>query len=99
MTNSQWIKEIWRHRKDVKREPTKYTHTYFWDCIRATVALMLDRWHEAQRGELICDEHNGWRAVAWKNDGTYWTDYGTGHAFTTLVVRGWTVYDYTDGTL
>lgn len=95
--NKEWFDRIWAHRRKAKNNPEKYALPPFWACVRASIALALNRWKIEV--SAVSADFEGWTAVAWENRGQYLTDYGVGQAFSTLVVRGFTVAEYDDGTL
>lgn len=83
--NRIWLRRVWSHYREQRNQPT-WQRTYFWHCVRASIALILNR----NDVRIIED----WRLfsekneVAWNNLGTYWTDYGTGYAWEALHCRG-----------
>lgn len=86
--NLIWLRRVWWHHR---REDAD---TGFWQCVRASIALLLDR-HD----ECIYEDYRESEAVAYKNLGIYETDYGTGYAFEALHCRGFSFAVIQDGTL
>lgn len=76
--NKAWIRAAWNHWR-AQRHNDQLMPTYVWDCVKVTIALLLNR----ERPELLDDCPDG---IAWRNFGTYWTDYGTGKSWDYLVV-------------
>lgn len=91
--NREWIRRIWSHHWEALRSDTLW-RTDFLDCLRATVAILLNRWDEA-----ILEYDQSSEPVAWKDNGTYETDFGTGHSFLSLNVKGLRVAILEDGDL
>lgn len=90
----KWIRRIWKHHRQATYDQHDLMPTYFWDCLRATVALLLNRFDES-----ILEYDQSSEEVAWKDNGTYETDYGTGESWLALSVQGFRVAIREDGSL
>lgn len=88
--NWDWINLIWSHRRKMKSSPHAATlmQTNFWDCVKATIALLLNRWYypgQKPTGVYIEDPYlNEYPEIAWQDVGNYSTDYGVGYAWISL---------------
>ena len=49
--------------------------------------------------EVSDSECLSWTPLAWGNEGMYWTDYGYGKSWDTVVINGWRWTCYNDGNL
>lgn len=100
LNDKEWIETIWAHQRrqkiDAGRSLTHRMRVSWWTAMRATIAIWLGNWI---MDVAKAPDYYDWSEVAWRNMGLYDTDYGVGHAFDTLVVRGFTVLVYADGTL
>jgi hypothetical protein len=91
--NRKWIKYVWAHQRE-QRTKDRLVKVPLVMAIRATVALVFNMWDEGEGGIPDASHH-----VAWRHIGTYYTDYGEGHAWTTLSVSGFRVMEFDDGSL
>jgi hypothetical protein len=79
-----WVKRIWN-------EKTSHHYTCVCERVLGTLVVLFGPWAD--------EEGMDWTPLAQQDTGTYWTDYGQGMSWDTLVFKGfrWTVYD--DGNL
>lgn len=90
-----WTGAIWDHQtRQRKGVPLQWVS--YWHAIRATIALQLGLWLEELPEGTYTDD---FPEVAWRSEGTYYTDYGNGHAFSVLLLVGFRVYEYSDGSI
>jgi hypothetical protein len=92
--NIGWIHALWSHWWQA-RQPNNLQPTSFWDCVRCTVALFLNRQDDRLNDMTYDDEGNCTyvdEAIAWGNPGHYDTDYGTGQSWDELVVGPWCTF-------
>lgn len=93
----EWIHKIWERPKPVLWQDMVIPHPRLplFLRLRAIAAILLDRVDE----KLADYDAPDVTEVAHLYRGTYMTDYGEGHAFEVLVLKGLSYATYSDGTL
>ncbi len=91
-----WVRQVWaqfsRRLDNPELQPRVPKWRHWFLCVRATLALRMDR-------EVEPDGSEWGTAIAWQSLGFYNTDYGTGQAFAELRVCGFKFMVIEDGTL
>jgi len=91
--NKSWFNHIWTHQIAQFEEENHYYIVDKKYAVYATILLLLNRWHEE---DLIKTHYDLHTEVAWRDQGNYYTDFGTGHAFETLFIYKGKLYSYED---